>query len=79
MDFVVMQKGELMEWIIEAESLSDFIDHGRYIIHTKLLIRCNECKYYQGVHGAMGHAPCAYWKDGGVMWDWFCSQGKKYE
>lgn len=41
-------------------------------------IRCNECKYYQGVHGAMGHAPCSYWNSGGVMWDWCCSQGEKY-
>ena len=41
-------------------------------------IRCNECKYYQGVHGAMGHAPCSYWNSGGVMWDWCCSRGEKY-
>lgn len=43
------------------------------------IIHCNECKHYQGVHGVMGHAPCAYWKSGGVLWDWFCSQGEKYE
>lgn len=34
-----------MEWIVEAESLSDFVDHGRYTIHTKPFIRCRECKY----------------------------------
>ena len=41
-------------------------------------IRCNECEYYEGVHGVPGHAPCAFWETGGVMWDWFCSQGKRY-
>lgn len=35
-----------MEWIIEAESLSDFVDHGRYTIHTKPLVRCRECKHH---------------------------------
>lgn len=35
-----------MEWIVEAESLSDFIDHGRYTLSTKPLIRCQDCKYY---------------------------------
>lgn len=53
-----------MEWIVEAESLSDFVDHGRYTINAKPLIRCNECEYYQGVHGVIGHAPCSYWKSG---------------
>lgn len=35
-----------MEWIVEAETLSDFVDYGRYTIHTKPLIRCKDCKYY---------------------------------
>lgn len=35
-----------MEWIVEAESLSDFVDHGRYTISTKPLIRCRDCKHY---------------------------------
>ena len=34
-----------MEWIVEAESLSDFIDHGRYTLSTKPLIRCRDCKH----------------------------------
>lgn len=33
-----------MEWIVEAETLSDFIDHGRYTLSTKPLIRCKDCK-----------------------------------
>lgn len=40
------------------------------LIHGK----CNQCKYYEGVHNAQGHAPCSYHKSGGVMWDWHCSQ-----
>lgn len=43
------------------------------------IVRCNECKYYQGAYGAMGHAPCSYWNSDGVMWDWYCSRGEKYE
>ena len=35
-----------MEWIVEAESLSDFVDHGRYAIASKPLVRCEDCKYY---------------------------------
>ena len=41
--------------------------------------RCNQCKYYEGVHNVQGHAPCSYWKSGSVMWDWFCSQGEKVD
>lgn len=44
--FVQMRKGEPMEWIVEAESLSDFIDHGRYTLSTKPLIRCKDCKHF---------------------------------
>ena len=36
--------------------------------------QCCECKHYEGVHGVMGHAPCNYWKIGGVLWDDFCSR-----
>ena len=40
------------------------------LIHRK----CNQCKYYEGVHDVQGHAPCSYHNIGGVMWDWYCSQ-----
>lgn len=39
-----------MEWIVEAETLSDFIDHGRYTITSKPLIRCKDCKHYDEVN-----------------------------
>lgn len=56
----VMRKGEPMEWIVEAESLSDFIDHGRYTIHTKPLIRCRDCKYWQDQQEGVVEVPiCA--------------------
>ena len=40
-------------------------------------VRCNQCRYYEGVHGVPGHAPCSFWKSGGVMHDWYCSAGRK--
>ena len=45
-DFATMQKGEPMEWIVEAESLSDFVDRGRYTIHAKPLVRCRDCEHH---------------------------------
>lgn len=38
------------------------------------LPKCNQCKYYEGVHNVQGHAPCEYHKIGGVLWNWYCSQ-----
>lgn len=35
--------------------------------------QCNKCKFYEGVHNVMGHAPCSLWKIGGVMWNDYCS------
>ena len=42
------------------------------------IIRCNNCKYYEGVHGTPGHAPCSFWKSGGVLWNDFCSNAQQY-
>lgn len=57
---VTNQKGEPMEWIVEAESLSDFIDHGRYTISSKPLIRCRDCKYWQDQEEGVVEVPiCA--------------------
>ena len=42
-------------------------------------MKCNMCKHYQGVHGVAGHAPCAFWKIGGVLWnDMACNRFEKY-
>lgn len=39
---------------------------------------CYNCKYYEGVHGTPGHAPCSFWKSGGVLWNDFCSNAERY-
>ena len=36
--------------------------------------QCNKCKFYQGVHNVMGHAPCSFWNIGGVLWNDYCSR-----
>lgn len=41
------------------------------------VVRCNQCKHYEGVHGVQGNAPCAFWGIGGVMWDDFCKRGER--
>ena len=41
--------------------------------------RCNQCKYYDGVHNVQGHAPCSFLKCGGVLWDWYCSNYEPQE
>ena len=60
-----------MEWIVEAETLSDLIDHGRYSVSSKPLIRCKDCKHFhydmpyviQGIP-VLGHEVCDFWGDG---------------
>ena len=61
-----------MEWIVEAESLSDFVDHGRYTINTKPLIRCRECVYAS--KDEYTHCPYVTWWNSK---DDFCSKGKR--
>ena len=76
-----------MEWIVEAESLSDFVDHGRYTIHTKPLIRCRDCKRFrydmpyviQGIP-VLGHEVCDFWGDGcKTSENGFCSYAERLE
>jgi hypothetical protein len=38
---------------------------------------CNQCLYYDGVHGVDGHAPCYFWGIGGVLSSDYCSRFKK--
>lgn len=38
---------------------------------------CNHCRYYEGVHGVQGHAPCSFWGIGGVLWSDYCSRFEK--
>ena len=64
-------KGEPMEWIVEAETLSDFIDHGRYTLSTKPLIRCKDCKYSSDEYC---HCSKVTWWNSK---DDFCSKGER--
>lgn len=43
-----------MEWIVEAETLSDFVDHGRYTISSKPFVRCRDCRKYRKLDCPMG-------------------------
>lgn len=69
MIFAVMES-EKMEWIVESESLSDFVDHGWYTISSKPLVRCKDCKFFENGN------PC------GIV-DWwntsedYCSRGER--
>ena len=38
---------------------------------------CNQCQYYESVHGVQGHAPCSFWRIGSVLWNDYCSRYKK--
>lgn len=42
------------------------------------VVRCNDCKWYQGVHRVQGHAPCE-WFNKQVLWNDFCSNGEPYK
>lgn len=45
----------------------------------KEIIRCNQCRFYEGVHNVQGCAPCDFWGIGAVMWDDFCKRGERRE
>ena len=42
-------------------------------------IRCNQCRFYEGVHNVQGCAPCAFRGIGAVMWDDYCKRGERYD
>lgn len=61
---------DMIRWIRDLPSVTS-----QELIHDK----CNQCKYYEGVHNVQGHAPCSYHKIGGVLWNWYCSQFESEE
>ena len=63
----------MAEWIVE---IKDGFPHLQRMVE---LVRCNQCKHYEGVHGVPGNAPCAFWGIGAVMWDDFCKRGERYD
>lgn len=40
------------------------------------VMRCNQCKHYDGVHNVQGCAPCLFW-NAMVLWNWFCFNGER--
>ena len=81
MTFAVEQKGKKMnDYISRSEAIEWCLEGLNNMPGAQLeIVRCNQCEYYQGVHGVQGHAPCDYWKSSGVMYNWYCSQGKYYK
>ncbi len=43
------------------------------------VVRCNQCRHYQGSHKTPGCAPCKFWGIGEVMWDDYCKRGEAIE
>lgn len=43
------------------------------------MIRCGECRHYQGNHKSPGCAPCSLRGIGEVMWDDFCKRGERWD
>ena len=64
-----------MEWIVEAETMSELID-GRFTATTKPLIRCKDCKHHRYDNDGI---PYCLRLDYGYGWgdDDFCSRVKK--
>lgn len=42
------------------------------------VVRCGECRHYQGNHDVPGCAPCDFWGIGAVMWDDYCSRAERW-
>lgn len=79
-----------MEWIVEAETLSDLIDHGRCSIASQPLIRCKDCKHRREAECPMYHEEDVEWDDDGyieretIYHDWteddgYCDRGERRE
>ena len=68
-----------MEWIVESESLSDFVDHGWYTISSKPLVRCKDCKLADWYKTVKGELFCYCMETGvaGRTEDDYCSYGER--
>lgn len=75
----VVSREEYEEVKAYMDTLVDaFIEDGKELAKSIKVVRCNECKWYQGVHGVQGHAPCE-WFNKQVLWNDFCSNGEPYK
>lgn len=66
-------------WNLGRLRIAIFELHNMSTIDAVEVVRCNQCKHYEGVHGVQGNAPCAFWGIGAVMWDDFCKRGERYD
>lgn len=55
----------------------DFMRMNRVKIDERPHGECNQCRYYEGVHGVDGLAPCSFWGIGGVLASDYCSRFEK--
>ena len=75
----VVSREEYEEVKAYMDTLVDaFIEDGKELTKSIKVVRCNECKWYQGVHGVQGQAPCE-WFNQQVLWNDFCSNGEPYK
>ncbi len=58
---------------------ADFLDICKNATTQEKEKRCNECGYYEGVHGVQGHAPCSLRKLGSVFWNDHCRGWEYYK
>ena len=78
-----IRRGDAIKTILEKPDMTD--DEKVSIIlrinripaeDIQEIIRCNQCRFYEGVHGAQGHAPCRVWNMKSVLWNDFCSHAE---
>lgn len=75
----VVSREEYEEVKVYMDTLVDaFIEDGKELAKSIKVVRCNDCKWYQGVHSVQGHAPCE-WFNKQVLWNDFCSNGEPYK
>ena len=72
----VQAEKNMMEWIVEAETLADLVD-GHWTASTKPLVRCKDCKYYWENTKANIGGPYFLACLASPNEDAFCSEGRR--
>ena len=65
---------EYTESNVLDERLCDALKLAIEALEEKPRGKCNQCRYYEGVHDVLGHAPCSWWETGSVLWNDYCSR-----
>jgi len=75
---------EYLKWVrpikpysLDKKNVQTAIDMAIEALKDRPHGECNQCRYYEGVHGVQGHAPCSFWGIGGVMWNDYCSRHER--